>query len=152
MYLRRLFLTAALAAGLLAACSGGAQTTPPTAVPQSTPTAVPVAGADALPYTNLTPAQLAERLKAKDFFLVNVHTPYAGEIAATDAFIPYDQTAQLLSQYPSDRQAQIVVYCRSGRMSAIAAAELARAGYTHIWNLEGGMSAWEQAGFSLVQK
>ncbi len=142
MLIRRLVLVIALIGGLLAACSA----------PSLAPAAAPAAAAGASPYTNITPAQLAEMLNSKDFFLVNVHTPYAGEIRATDAFIPYDRTAQLLAQYPADRHAKIVVYCRSGRMSAIAATELVKAGYTNIWNLEGGMSAWEQAGFELLQK
>ncbi len=150
MYLRRLLSLMMLATSLLAACAGNSPTA--TTAPPPTQTGAPAAASQALPYTNVTPAQLSEMLKSKDFFFVNVHIPYAGEIAETDAFIPYDQTAQQISQYPVDRQAKIVVYCRSGRMSAIAAAELAKAGYTRIWNLDGGMSAWEQAGYPLLKK
>ena len=103
-------------------------------------------------YTNVAPAQLVEMLNRKDFFFVNVHIPYEGEIDQTDALIPYDQTAQQLGQYPADKNAKIVVYCRSGRMSAIAAEALVKAGYTNVWNLEGGMIAWEQAGLSLKNR
>jgi rhodanese-related sulfurtransferase len=39
--------------------------------------------------------------------------------------------------------------CRSGRMSAIAAEKLVSLGFTNIWNLDGGMVAWEQAGFEI---
>ncbi|MBI3176442.1 MAG: rhodanese-like domain-containing protein [Chloroflexi bacterium] len=91
-------------------------------------------------------------MKSIDFFFVNTHTPYEGEIEETDAFIAYDETAQLLSEYPADKSAEVVLYCRSGRMSAIAAAELAKAGYANVWNLDGGMAAWEQAGYKLVSK
>lgn len=103
-------------------------------------------------YTNVTPAQLAEMLNSKDFFFVNTHIPYEGEIEKTDAFIAYDKTAQLLGQYPADKSAKVVLYCRSGRMSAIAAQELVKAGYTNVWNLDGGMIAWEQAGYKLMSK
>jgi rhodanese-related sulfurtransferase len=34
-------------------------------------------------------------------------------------------------------------------MSEIAADELVSLGYTNIWNLDGGMAAWEQAGYDL---
>ncbi len=91
-------------------------------------------------------------LKQKDFFFVNVHIPYEGEIEPTDDQIPYDQTAQQLSLYPADKGAKIVLYCRSGRMSSIAAKELVKADCTNVWNLDGGIAAWEQQGLPLKGK
>ncbi len=101
---------------------------------------------------DLSPAQLAEALETKDFFFVNTHVPYLGEIAQTDAFIPYDETQQRLGEYPADKTARIVVYCMSGHMSAIAAEALVQAGYTNVWNLAGGMTAWQEASYPLVGK
>ncbi len=146
MTIRKQWLGVLIGLGLLAACGGQA----PAPLATSAPAAqVAVEGGS---YTNVTPAQLAEMLKHKDFFFVNVHIPYEGEIEPTDAQIPYDQTAQQLKQYPADKNAKIVLYCRSGRMSAIAATELVKAGYTNVWNLDGGMAAWEQQGLPLKEK
>lgn len=102
-------------------------------------------------YHNIAPAELQTMLKSKDFVFVNVHIPFAGNIAATDLSIPYDQigTSENLLQLPTDKNAKIVLYCRSGRMSAIAAEELVKLGYTNIWNLDGGMVEWERAGFEI---
>lgn len=102
-------------------------------------------------YQNITPHELNTMLKDKDFVFVNVHIPFAGNIANTDLSIPYDQLdiPENLSQLPNDKNAKIVLYCRSGRMSEIAAEELASLGYTNIWNLTGGMVEWEQAGFGI---
>ena len=102
-------------------------------------------------YQNITPVELNTMLKIKDFVFVNVHIPFAGNITGTDLSIPYDQinASENLSQLPADKSAKIILYCRSGRMSAIAAEQLVALGYTNIWNVAGGMDAWEQAGFDL---
>ena len=89
-------------------------------------------------------------LEQKDFVLINTHVPYEGEIEQTDLFLPYDRAAELVDQLPGDKAAKIVVYCRSDRMSRIAAEEWARAGYTDLYNLDGGFVAWEAAGYPLL--
>jgi rhodanese-related sulfurtransferase len=95
---------------------------------------------------------LNSMLKNKDFMLINVHIPLAGNIAGTDRSIPYDQIGQNLALLPGDKNARIVLYCRSGRMSAIAAEALVKLGYTDVWDLKGGTAAWEQAGLTLENK
>lgn len=88
-------------------------------------------------------------LKSKDFVFINVHIPFAGNIAGTNLSIAYDQIEQNLSQLPVDKSAKIVLCCRSGRMSAFAAEDLVSLGYTNIWNLDGGKDAWAQSGYEL---
>ncbi|MCX6056638.1 MAG: rhodanese-like domain-containing protein [Chloroflexi bacterium] len=99
-------------------------------------------------YKNVSPAELNTMLKTRDFVFINVHIPFEGNIAGTDISIPYDQISEpnYLAQIPVDKNAKILLYCRGGRMSAMAAEELVSLGYTNIWNLDGGMVAWEQAG------
>jgi rhodanese-related sulfurtransferase len=70
----------------------------------------------------------------------------------TDAFIPFDQITLHLDQLPTDKSAPVVLYCRSGRMSAIAARDLVNAGYTNVWDLAGGMLAWEKVGYEVIHK
>jgi rhodanese-related sulfurtransferase len=103
-------------------------------------------------FATLTTIELAAVLPRKDFFFVNVHVPYEGEIEGTDAFIPYDRIAENLDKLPADKNAKIVLYCRSGRMSEIAARELVRLGYKHVSHLAGGMIAWEESGYELIRK
>ena len=103
-------------------------------------------------YVDITPDELAAMLKNKDFLFINVHIPYAGEIEQTDLFLPYDQAAQQIDQLPADKNAKIVVYCRSDRMSRISVEEWVKAGYANLYNLDGGFEAWEEAGYELVQK
>ena len=71
-----------------------------------------------------------------------------------DFGIPFDQIneSEYLAQLPADKNAKIVLYCRSGRMSQIAAEELVSLGYTNIWNFKNGMVEWEQAGYEIEGK
>ncbi len=107
---------------------------------------------DAGSYKNINADELKTILNTKDFVFVNVHIPFEGNIGDTDLSIPYNQIEQNLSLLPADKNAKIVLYCRSGRMSAIAAEELVKLGYTNIWNLKGGMLDWERAGFEIENK
>ena len=118
----------------------------------STPTAVKKVSVPGGFYTNAEAAELKQMLANKDFFLVNVHVPYEGEIAATDAFIPYNEVETNISKFPADKNARIFLYCRSGHMSTMAAEKLVKLGFKNIWNLEGGMITWKNAGFPILEK
>lgn len=102
-------------------------------------------------YRDITPVQLKDMLDNKDFLLINVHIPYAGEIPGTDLSIPYNQIGAKLPQLPENREAKIVLYCAMGPMSDIAAQTLVEQGYTEIKTLSGGMMAWERQDYELVR-
>ncbi len=102
-------------------------------------------------YFQLEPSDLKAQLGTKDFVLINVHVPYEGQIAGTDRFIPFDRIASS-PLLPKDKSAEIVIYCRSGRMSAIAAPALVKLGYTNVRELRGGFNAWVAAGYALERR
>ena len=100
-------------------------------------------------YKKISANDLNKLLEDQDFLLINVHIPFAGGIPGTDLSIPFDQIGPNLSQLPANRNAKIVLYCRSGGMSQIAAETLVSLGYTNLWDLKGGMAEWEQAGYPI---
>ncbi|MFZ5827531.1 MAG: rhodanese-like domain-containing protein [Bacillota bacterium] len=103
-------------------------------------------------YYDLPVKGLKTAMAQKNFTLVNVHIPFEGRIQGTDLEIPYNEIDKALNRLPKAKNAPIVLYCSSGRMSEIAAKRLAELGYTRVFNVVGGMVAWQEAGYPLETK
>ena len=98
-------------------------------------------------YKDLTSEELNQMLDSDaDIFLVDVHIPEQQHIKGTDAFMPYNEIENNLDSLP-DKNAKIVLYCRSGSMSREAAQKLADLGYKNVLNHLGGTIDWKNKGF-----
>jgi rhodanese-related sulfurtransferase len=95
----------------------------------------------------LTPAELHGAMQNEDIFLVDVHTPQQRHIRGTDLFVPYNEIDKHLDKLPQDKNTPIYLYCEGGPMGNAAAKKLHELGYQNLFNLDGGASAWKQAGF-----
>lgn len=75
--------------------------------------------------------------------LLDVRTPeeYAAGHIPDSQLLPYDQLKTRTDELPADKTTPIIVYCRSGNRSAVAAQTLAGLGYTEIYDL-GGIQDW----------
>ena len=51
-----------------------------------------------------------------------------------------------------DKTKPVFVYCAVGGRSSKAAQQLQQAGFKTVYNLSGGMQAWQQAGYSTTKK
>ena len=92
--------------------------------------------------------EFASRMASAEAIVVNVHVPDEGTIAGTDASIRYSAIVGH-DRLPADKTTPILLYCKTGRMSAEAATGLMQVGYTDVVHLDGGMEAWVAAGRSL---
>jgi rhodanese-related sulfurtransferase len=96
----------------------------------------------------MTQARLLDALAQRpaDVLVLDVRTPqeFAEGHVPGALNVPHDEVAARLADIPRDKQ--IVLYCRSGRRAALAAAMLGAAGYARLSHLEGDMPAWAAAG------
>lgn len=83
------------------------------------------------------------------FVMVDVRTAdeYAEGHIPGATLIPVQELAARVNEVSNNRQ--VYVYCRSGVRSARASKILAEAGFTHIENIEGGIMAWQTAGYPI---
>lgn len=91
-------------------------------------------------------AQKAKELMEKDssVVLIDVRTKEEYEDGRIPGalLLPYDTITEKTAEHIiSSKNSTIIVYCRSGRRSAIAAQTLRSLGYTTVYDL-GGISSW----------
>ncbi len=112
----------------------------------------PIIGSLTINYASseINPAQLNSALSGKNFTLINVHTPYVGEIPFTDMFIPFDEMKANEASLPKDKNGKIILYCETGKMSGEALNTLKSMGYTNVVHLKGGMQGWKKASLKFL--
>ena len=99
----------------------------------------------------LSPGEFEKVIQNESVFLLNVHTPYQGQIDGTDEIIEdWENIERYMDKLPRDTSVPIAVYCRSGRMSETVAKDLKAMGYQEIYDLDGGMNAWEESGRKII--
>jgi rhodanese-related sulfurtransferase len=92
----------------------------------------------------LNPIEFEKMINKPNTFLLDVHIPEQKHIDGTDVFIPYNEIDRNLSKLPKDKNTIILVYCRSGAMSKEASEKLVSIGYTRVYDLLGGINAYNK--------
>ncbi|GAB3545415.1 hypothetical protein GCM10027343_21800 [Noviherbaspirillum agri] len=97
--------------------------------------------------------QQAQQMKNQGALLIDVREPeeYAAGHAPGSVLIPVGQLNTRLKELNGYQNKPVVLICRSGRRSMVAAEILQKAGFGEIRNVVGGMLAWEKAGLPVVQ-
>ena len=99
----------------------------------------------------LSPSEFEKVIQNESIFLLNVHTPYQGQIEGTDEIIEdWENIEKYMGKLPKDTSIPIAIYCRSGRMSKAVVEDLKEMGYQRIYDLDGGMNAWEESGRKII--
>lgn len=138
--MKKLFIIAALSAGV-AACNGQAEEAVENASPTTQETTVKQVA------QNISVAPFAEKVASGKGQLVDVRTQgeYAeGHIAGATNIDIYSETFKNeISNL--DKNTPVYVYCRSGGRSGKAMSIMKDMGFVEVYNLEGGMNAWQSS-------
>ncbi len=134
----------ALVLALLSACGGGGASAPNAASSAPEPPAAQSSAPSGAAYQTIS----AEDAKAMmddgaPYILLDVRTQEEFDEGHIDGalLLPYDEIAGLAETELPDEDARILLYCRTGRRSAIAAETLAGMGYTDVYDF-GGIVDW----------
>ncbi len=115
----------------------------------TTTTSAPAVGPSHSPSKLVGVDAFAAKIADPRVVTINVHIPNEGDLKGTDLEIPYTMISSSKA-LPNNRATPLAIYCRSGNMSAQAAIDLHRLGYTDITELKGGYNAWKATGRTLV--
>lgn len=94
---------------------------------------------------NISPSEARSRLAGGgNTYLLDVRTPeeYAQLHIFNSISLPLDQLKSGIEKAVGDKNAEIIVYCRSGARAATACGQLMAMGYANVSNM-GGILSWK---------
>ncbi len=94
---------------------------------------------------DITPKELKEKIDSgEEFVLIDVREPNEHEAFNVGGkLIPVKTIPARLHELEDHKDAEIVVYCRSGARSGMAQRFMQENGFSNVRNLTGGMLAWQ---------
>lgn len=97
---------------------------------------------------NLSSNEFANKITDPKVVVLDVRTPSEFSAGHIERAINIDVEASTFETEIAklDKTKTYAVYCHSGRRSGIATAQMAKAGFTHIFNLSSGISDWVATG------
>ena len=95
---------------------------------------------------DITVQELRERQNQGDAVkLIDVREPYEHEeFNLGGKNLPLGEIQSWMSELDSEKESEMVLYCRTGNRSGMAAAFLKANGFAGVRNLSGGVVAWQE--------
>jgi rhodanese-related sulfurtransferase len=118
-------------------------------------------------YTTVCVSEAKNMIEEDDVFILDVRTPDEFNAAHIEGatlipiqslknppgepLLPDDELLKnRLCELPDNKDAKILVYCKTGSRSVNASKILVNAGYTKVYNMEGGIKVWIDSGYSVL--
>jgi rhodanese-related sulfurtransferase len=93
-------------------------------------------------------AEAVNLINRRDAVVLDVRTQgeYGAGHLVGARHVPLGDLKARMSELERFRERPVLVHCASGSRSQVAAKTLKEAGFKEVFNLQGGMGAWTQAG------
>lgn len=133
-----------LVAAALAVTFAGCSNEPSTTVPGQIVKEISVAEAYAM---------IQENIGKVDFVILDVRTPSefaAGHLAGA-VLIDFNAGSFRTEVDKLDKNKRYLVYCRTSNRSGQAVAVMKELGFKEVYDMDGGVVAWEAAGYPVVK-
>ncbi len=107
-------------------------------------------------FISLTPAGAVQLMNSEEDNLLMLDVREPGETAggkiAKATQIPVGSVSKRIGELEKHRDKHVIVYCKTGTRSSIACKDLDKAGFGHVYNLNGGITAWQEAQMPISKK
>lgn len=100
---------------------------------------------------NITPTEAKQLIAKGGITVLDVRTQAEWDQGRLKAAVMIDVMDKLFKQKVAklDKQKPVVVYCAVGGRSAYAADDMVKLGFTKVYNMDGGIKGWINAGFPI---
>lgn len=116
-----------------------------------TPATIEVINFDKPNYQEIGADEARDLIRETDPFILDVRTPmeYNGGHLKDATLIPVQVLQSSLAQLDSVRNADVLVYCRTGNRSTVASNILLDNGFKRVYNLQGGIVNWKRKSYPI---
>jgi len=105
-------------------------------------------------YSSISPSQCTQMINHENALILDVreNNEYSGGHIINSLHIPLSSLKTRLADIEKHKTQKVIIACRSGNRSSQACATLRKEGFEQVFNLSGGVMAWENASLPLIKK
>ena len=105
-------------------------------------------------YSSVSPTESTQMINRDDALIIDVResNEYCTGHIINSVHIPLSSLKGRLKELEKHKTQKIILACRSGNRSSQACATLKKEGFEQVFNLSGGVMAWESANLPLIKK
>lgn len=105
-------------------------------------------------YNSVTPVQSTQMINRENAIVIDVReiNEYSDGHIIDSVHIPLSNLNTRMTELDKHKSQKVIVACRSGHRSSNACAKLKKNGFEEVYNLSGGVMAWQNANLPLIKK